>query len=90
MPKKTRIKPIESRLRPPAMVSRSSSLNLLSCLDWYDVLRINGDGPYTLTPTLGAYIPLDPRVVAGLAYLQLTTDADETGREVAVSTRAID
>ncbi len=59
-------------------------------VSWYRMQQIHGGGDYTVPATPDTYVPLDPRVVAGAAYLRLESDADETGKEIHVSMRAID
>ncbi len=59
-------------------------------IHWFEMLRIDGSGPYTVPAIPNSYIPLDPRVVAGAAYVRVVSDADETGLEMSVSVRSID
>ena len=59
-------------------------------VQWYRMQQIHGGGDYSVPATADTYIPLDPRVVAGAAYLRVESDADETGKEIHVSMRAID
>lgn len=59
-------------------------------VEWYTMQQIHGGGEYSIPASPRTYVPLDPRVVAGVAYLRIQSDADETGLEIMVSMRAID